>query len=175
MKGLTKFDGFVPLYWDAATGKLFFEVTPGQEMIYVTSLPAGLGSNDIGLDRGQLSGERIVRFDRVGPKVLLTQPNLRYRAVSTTNPAEQRAIAESFATSTLWGFTVAAESDGRVLVDATDFALHDAHGVINALQQTRQGSYRLDATRSALYLPRTRAFPRNSEIEVTLTFTGEPI
>ncbi|HKP28461.1 MAG TPA: zinc-dependent metalloprotease [Gemmatimonadales bacterium] len=174
VKGLTKFDGFIPLYWDAASGKLFFEVTPGQEMIYVVSLPAGLGSNDIGLDRGQLSGERIVRFDRVGPRVLLTQPNLRYRAASTTNPAEQRAIAESFATSTLWGFKVEAESDGKLLVDATDFALRDAHGVIGALQRTRQGSYRLDATRSALYLPRTRAFPRNSEIEVTLTFTGEP-
>ena len=174
VKGLTKFDGFIPLYWDAATGKLFLEVTPGQEMIYVVSLPAGLGSNDIGLDRGQLSGERIVRFDRVGPRVLLTQPNLRYRAASTTNPAEQRAIAESFATSTLWGFKVEAESEGKLLVDATDFALRDAHGVIGALQRTRQGAYHLDATRSALYLPRTRAFPRNSEIEVTLTFTGEP-
>jgi len=173
-KGLTSLPGFVPMYWDAASGKLFLEITPGQEMIYVVSLPAGLGSNDIGLDRGQISGERIVRFDRVGPKVLLTQPNLRYRAASTTNPAEQRAIAESFATSTLWGFKVEAESDGRVLVDGTDFALHDAHGVIGALQRTRQGSYRLDATRSAIYLPRTRAFPRNSEIEVTLTFTGEP-
>jgi hypothetical protein len=173
-KGLTALPGFVPMYWDGATGKLFLEVTPGVEMIYAVSLPAGLGSNDIGLDRGQLSGEKIVRFDRVGPKVLLTQPNLRYRAVSTTNPAEQRAIAESFATSTLWGFKVEAESDGRVLIDATDFALRDAHGVINALQRTRQGTYRLDATRSALYLPRTRAFPRNSEIEVTLTFTGEP-
>ncbi len=173
-KGLTALPGFVPMYWDAATGKLFLEVTPGREMIYVVSLPAGLGSNDIGLDRGQLSGERIVRFDRVGPRVLLTQPNLRYRAVSTSSPSEQRAIAESFGTSTLWGFKVEAESDGRVLVDATDFALRDAHGVIPALQRSRQGTYRLDATRSALYLPRTRAFQRNSEIEVTLTFTGEP-
>lgn len=173
-KGLTKLDGFVPMSWDGATGKLFLEVTPDQEMIYVVSLPAGLGSNDIGLDRGQLSGERIVRFDRVGPKVLLTQPNRRYRAVSTSNPAEVRAITESFATSTLWGFRVEAEGNGRVLVDATDFALRDAHGVIGALQRSRQGTYRLDATRSALYLPRTRAFPRNSEIEVTLTFTGGP-
>jgi hypothetical protein len=174
VKGLTKFDGFIPLYWDATSGKLLLEVTPGQEMIYSVALPAGLGSNDIGLDRGQLSGEKVVRFDRVGPKVLLTQPNLRYRAVSTTNPAEQRAIAESFATSTLWGFKVEAEGDGKVLVDATDFALRDAHDVVGALQRTRQGTYRLDASRSAPYLPRTRAFPRNTEIEVTLTFTGEP-
>jgi len=99
--------------------------------------------------------------------------NLRYRAESTANPAERRAIAESFAASTLWGFRIEAESDGRVLVDASDFALRDAHGVIGALTQARQGTWRLDASRSALHLPRTRAFPKNSEIEVSLTFTGD--
>jgi hypothetical protein len=113
-----------------------------------------------------------VRFERVGPRVLLVEPNTRYRA-ATGNAAERRAVEESFARSVLWGFTVAAEQGGRVLVDATDFALRDAHGVVGALRRARQGDYRLDASRSALYLPRTRGFPRNTEIEVTLTFTGD--
>lgn len=173
-RGMERMDGFIPVYWDGRTGKLYLEVPRlGQEFLYVVSLPVGLGSNDIGLDRGQLGGERVVRFERVGPKLLLVQPNLRYRAESTANPAERRAIAESFASSTLWGFRIEAESDGRVLVDASDFALRDAHGVVGALTQARQGTWRLDPSRSAVHLPRTRAFPKNSEIEVSLTFTGE--
>jgi hypothetical protein len=172
-KGMQKLDGFLPLYWDDASGKLWLEVPQlDQEMIYVVSLPAGLGSNDIGLDRSQLGGERIVKFERVGPKLLLVQPNYEFRAVSD-NPDERRDVAESFAQSVLWGFTVAAETQGRVLVDATDFAVRDVHGVIGALKAARQGDFRLDASRSAVYLPRTKAFPRNSEIEVTLTFTGD--
>ncbi|HEX6042467.1 zinc-dependent metalloprotease [Longimicrobium sp.] len=170
---MEKRDGFLPIYWEASTGKLWMEIPrPGQELIYVVSLPAGVGSNDIGLDRGQLGGERIVRFDRVGPRVLMVQPNQGYRA-TTDNPAERRAVEESFAQSVLWGFTVAAADGDRVLVDATDFVLRDAHGVIPALRRGRQGDYKLDATRSALYLQNTKAFPRNTEIEATITFTGD--
>jgi len=172
-RGMERRDGFLPVYWDASTGKLWMEIPrPGQELIYVVSLPAGIGSNDIGLDRGQLGGERIVRFERVGPRVLMVQPNLGFRA-TTESAAERRAVEESFAQSVLWGFTVAAEEGGRVLVDATDFVLRDAHGVIPALRRARQGDYRLDASRSALYLQNTKGFPRNTEIEATLTFTGD--
>lgn len=172
-RGMEKKDGFLPLYWDAAAGKLWMEIPRmGQEMIYLVSLPAGMGSNDVGLDRGQLGDTRLVRFERTGPRVLMVQPNQGFRAV-TANPDERRDVEDSFAQSVLWGFTAAAEQDGRVLVDATDFALRDAHGVIGTLKQNRQGDYRLDATRSALYLPNVKAFPRNTEIEVTLTFTGD--
>src|SRR3712207_1402403 len=161
---MEKKDGFLPLYWDAAAGKLWLEIPRmGQEMLYQVSLPAGMGSNDVGLDRGQLGDTRIVRFERSGPRVLMVQPNYAFRAV-TQNPDERRDVEESFAQSVLWGFTVAAESDGRVLVDATGFALRDAHGVVPALRRARQGEFRLDATRSALYLPNLKAFPRNSEI-----------
>jgi len=171
-EGMTALDGFLPLYWDATTGKVWLEVPVlEQELIYAVSLTTGVGSNDIGLDRGQLSGERIVRFERVGPRVFLVQPNYSYRAESD-NPDERLAVEEAFAISILWGFAVAAETDGRVLVDASDFVIRDAHGVSGALERSGQGSYQLEPDRSAVYLPRTKAFPRNSEIEVTLTFTG---
>lgn len=173
VRGLQVMDGFVPLYWDAATGRIWMEIPRlEEEMIHVVSLPAGLGSNDIGLDRGQLGGTRIVKFQRIGPRVLMVQPNYRFRA-ERGDAAERRAVEQSFAQSVIWGFTAVAETDGRVLVDATDFVLRDAHGVIGALAGARQGTFRLDASRSALYLDRTRAFPRNSEIEVTLTFTSD--
>lgn len=172
--GLEKIQGYVPLYWDKAQGKMLLEIERwDSDLLYITSLPAGVGSNDIGLDRGQLGRTRLVRFQRIGPKVLLVQANLDYRA-TTGDEAEQRAVRESFAESVIWGFEVMAEEGNRVVVDATNFFLRDSHGVVDRLKNARQGDFRLDATRSAFYLPRTKGFERNSEVEVTLTFTGGP-
>ena len=168
--GMQKFDGYVPLYWDERTGSLFLEIPRlDTEFLFTLGLAAGLGSNDIGLDRGAGGGGRIVSFQRVGPKILLVQPNLSFRS-SSPNPLERKSVEDSFAKSVLWGFTVAAESDGRVLVDGTEFLLRDLTNAANAL---RPGNYRVDRSRSAFYLPRTRAFPRNSEVEMTLTFVNE--
>jgi hypothetical protein len=167
-------EGYLPLLWDEEKGKLYLELARfEEELLYVTSLPAGVGSNDIGLDRGQISGERIVLFRRIGPKVLLVQPNYGFRALSV-NTDERRSVEEAFAQSVLWGFKVEHQESGRVFVDATSFALRDAHGVLRALKEAKQGSYQLDEGRSTVYLPRTKAFPRNTEIEATLTFTGAP-
>jgi len=172
--GMEKFPGFFPFYWDAKAGKIWLEIDKwNTEFLYVESLPAGIGSNDIGLDRGQLGNNDIVRFDRVGPRVLLVAPNYRFRAI-TNNADERLAVKDAFAESTLWGFEVAAEEGSRVLVDATSFFLRDVHQVTNTLQRGQQGTYRLDPTRSAFYLPNTKNFPQNTEVETTLTFTGEP-
>jgi hypothetical protein len=171
--GLQKLDGYFPLHWDSRAGKMWLEVDRWEsEFLYVNSLPAGLGSNDVGLDRGQLGGRRVVRFERAGPRVLLLERNYDFRARSD-NPDERRAVADAFAESAIWGFEIAAEEGTRVLVDATSFFLRDAHDVIGTLRRAQQGQYRLDATRCAFYLPRTKNFPRNTEVEVTLTFAGE--
>jgi len=171
--GAERWPGYFNLYWDGKAGKLWLEVDKfGTEFLYQTGLTAGVGSNDIGLDRGQPGQTRIVRIERSGPKVLLVQENLEYRAV-TADEDERRAVRESFAESALWGFQVAAEAQDRVLVDATDFFLRDAHGVSATLQRNKQGAYKLDASRCAIYLPRTKNFPLNTEVEATLTFAGE--
>ena len=167
---MQKLDGFVPLYWDGQSGTLWLEISRFDiDFLYTTGLAAGLGSNDIGLDRGQAGRGRLVSFQRVGPKILLTHNNESFRS-SSLNPAERKSVEDSFAKSVLWGFNVAAETNGRVLVDATDFFLRDGHGAGNAL---RPGTYRVDRTRSAVYMPRTKSFPKNTEIEVTLTFANE--
>jgi hypothetical protein len=169
-KGLQKLDGFVPLYWDSRAGTLWLEIGRfDTELLYVTALSAGLGSNDLGLDRGQLGGEHVVSFRRVGPKVLMVEPNYAFRAL-TDNADERRAVREGFASSVLWGFTVGAETDGRVLVDATELLLRDVHGVT---QRLRPATYRVDTRRSAVNMERTKAFPKNSEIDVLLTFVSE--
>lgn len=172
VKDFKKFDGYVPFYWDDKNGKIWLQINPAEkEFLYVTSLPAGLGSNDIGLDRGLLGEDRIVKFSRVGPKVLLVQPNYNYRA-SATDSREKAAVEQSFAQSILWGFTVEAETGNEVLIDATEFLLRDAMKVSSRLKGMRQGNYSLDKTRSALYLPRTKNFPLNTEWEATITFTN---
>src|SRR6266446_6223409 len=171
--GAQKLPGYFNLYWDAKQGKLWLEIDKwSSEFLYQSGLPAGIGSNDIGLDRGQLGATRIVRFERSGPKVLLIQENLDYRAVSN-DPDERRAVHDSFAESALWGFTVAAEEKDHALVDATDFFLRDAHGIPAALRRAKQGAYRLDGARCAIYLPLTKNFPLNTEVEATLTFAGD--
>lgn len=164
---MERMDGFLPIYWDEATGSLWLEI--GQwdtDILHATGIGAGLGSNDIGIDRGQTAGSRIVRFHRVGPKVLMTQPNYDFRATSDS-PAERRAVEDAFAPSTLWGFTVGAATGDRVLVDITPFLLQDVAGFA---QRMRPGTYRLDQGRSAVYLPMVMNFPENTEMEASLTF-----
>jgi uncharacterized protein DUF4953/uncharacterized protein DUF5117 len=168
-----KLPGYFNLYWDAKAGKLWLAIDKwNTEFLYQSGLSAGIGSNDIGLDRGQLGATRIVRFERSGNKVLLVQENLDYRAV-TSDPDEQRAVKESFAESVLAGFTVAAEENNAALVDATDFFLRDAHNVPETLRRAKQGSFHVDQARSAIYLPMTKNFPLNTEVEATLTFAGD--
>lgn len=169
--GMKKFPGYFEFYYDEKQDKIFLVIDKlNTEFLYVESLTAGIGSNDIGLDRNQLGRERVVKFDRRGPKVLLTELNYSYRAISQ-DAAERKAVEEAFAQSVLWGFSVVAEEPGKLLVDASDFFLQDAHDVMGTLRNMQQGNYSLDKSRSAFYMPRTKNFPANSEFEVTLTFT----
>ncbi len=171
-EGMVRMEGFVDLYWDQGTGHLFLEIGRfGEEMLYQVSLASGLGSNSIGLDRGQLGGTHLLRAERVGPRVLLVERNFGFRALSD-NPDEVRAVEEAFTPSVFWGFEVEAESDGRVLVDATDFFLRDTHRASQRINQADEGDFALDASRSVFHLPRTRSFPKNSEVETLLTFTS---
>ncbi|HEX8472565.1 MAG TPA: zinc-dependent metalloprotease [Pyrinomonadaceae bacterium] len=170
---LERLDGFLPLYWNAEEGKLYMEISRfNNELLYQVSLPTGVGSNPIGLDRGQLGDTRVAFFERIANKVLLIEPNQRFRALSD-NAAERRAVEESFARSVIWGFKVEATEGERVLVDATSFFIRDAHGVSDRLRQTNQGRFNLDESRSAFYRQKTKNFPQNTEVETTLTFTSD--
>ncbi|MEO6630952.1 MAG: DUF5117 domain-containing protein, partial [Mucilaginibacter sp.] len=169
-KNLTRYAGYFNFYWDESTGRVLLEVDKlNTEFLYVNSLPAGIGSNDLGLDRGQIGDSRIVKFVKSGPKLLLVQPNYAYRAISN-NADERKSVEEAFAQSVLWGFKAEAQEDGKVLIDFTPFLLRDAHHVADRLGS--QGSYSFDESRSAVYMPNTKAFPDNSEFEATITLAG---
>jgi hypothetical protein len=168
--GMRKLDGYFPLYWDGRTGSMFMEISRfDSDFLYSNGLSAGLGSNDIGLDRGRGGQGRVVQFQRVGPRVMMIQANQSFRS-SARNPLERKAVEDSFARSILWGFEALAESGGRVLVNATDFFLRDVNGAAGSL---RPGNYRVDRTRSAFHLPNTKNFPKNTEVDMVLTFVNE--
>ena len=172
-RGMQWQPGFVPLYYDADTGRVYLLLDgSNRELLYQGSLARGVGSNDIGLDRGQLgSRTALVTFEPAGDKVLLKQINLRYRADSN-NRAERSAVQQAFASSVLWGFPLVARDGERRLVDATEFLLRDSHGVARRLEERGEGSYAIDVSRSAVFVPRTRAFPRNTELEAQITLAG---
>ncbi|MFD2568007.1 zinc-dependent metalloprotease [Pseudotenacibaculum haliotis] len=172
-KNVQKFEGYFTFYYDESKDKIFLEVDKiDQEFLYVNSLSEGVGSNDIGLDRGQLGGERVVKFQKAGNKLLLVQPNLDYRAI-TDNIEEKKSVKEAFAKSVLHGFKIEKTEGGKYLVDASLFFMRDAHGVSDRLSGSGQGSYSLDKTKSAFNLERTKAFPKNVEFDVLLTFKGK--
>src|ERR1700749_2527618 len=173
-KGLTKYTGYFNFYWNEKTGQILLEVNRlNDEFLYVNSLPAGVGSNDLGMDRGQIGNSRIVKFVKIGNKVLLVQPNYNYRAVSN-NADERKSVEEAFAQSVIWGFKVEAQDSSRVLIDLTHFLLRDSHQLARKLGNSNQGNFHADESRSAMYLPSTKSFPDNSEFEaiITLAVTG---
>ena len=173
-KTITKHEGYVTFYYDESTDKIFLQIENlHQEFLYVNSLSEGIGSNDIGLDRGQLGNTRIVKFMKAGNKLLLIQPNQDYRAI-TDNLEEKKSVEQAFAKSVIHGFVIKETNQGKYLVDATSFFMRDAHGVQGRLSARKQGSYSLDKTRSAISLDRTKAFPKNVEFDVMLTFKGSP-
>ena len=169
---MTKKEGFVPFYLDEEKGKIYLEINSlNQELLYVNTLTSGIGSNDIGLDRGQLGETRVIEFRKAGNKILMVHKNYDYRAY-TKNAYEAKSIQDAFAESTLWGFEVVKTEGATYLVDATNFYLQDVHGVSETLARSKQGNYKVDASRSALYYPSTKNFPKNTEVEATITLTG---
>ncbi|MGB2192827.1 MAG: DUF5117 domain-containing protein, partial [Luminiphilus sp.] len=166
--------GFLPLYWHPDRGDLHADIGGlDGPLIYYTGLSQGVGSNDLGLDRGRLGDTHLVRFERVGSKVLLKALNTRYVARSEST-AERAAVEEAFAQSVLWGFEVAAEGDGQLIIDLTEFVQRDAMALGRWLKAQGEGTYRVEPSRSVVHLPRTRSFPDNTEVDALLTYTGEP-
>ncbi|MBT8401851.1 MAG: DUF5117 domain-containing protein, partial [Rhodothermia bacterium] len=172
-QGLDARTGLFTVYWDNAGGRIWLEIREfDSDFLYMESLPYGLGSNDIGLDRGQLGDRFIVRFERYGPRVLLVAPNMKYRTLGAPR-AEARSVREAFADGVVWAFEVAAESEGGVLVDATDFVVRDAHGVVAQLKSAGQGAFIFDRDRSTPVPDMLKSFPDNTELEARLTFTSD--
>ena len=172
-KDCTSYEGYFTFYWQEKSGKVFLLVDRwDEEFLYVNSLTGGVGSNDLGLDRNQLGSDRIVKFVRSGPKVLLLQPNYEYRAVSD-NAEERQSVADAFAQSVVFGFKAVAKTDDQLLIDLTPFLLRDAHDVAGRLKARKQGNYKVDAKRSMVNVERCKSFPQNTEFDALVSLSGD--
>ena len=171
----TDYEGFMNFSYNNDSGKIILEIKNlDSEFMYINSLSRGVGNNDLGLDRGQLGNSRVVYFTKRGNKILLIQPNLRYVS-NSSNYLENKAVEEAFARSVLFGFDIIEKSNDSYKIDITSFLISDAHGVSQRLKYSNSGSYTLNKSMSAIDLDRTKAFPKNIEFDVLLTFTGNPL
>ena len=170
---IEKFKGFFDFTYNQSKDKIFLHVDKlDYEFLYIGSLASGVGSNDIGLDRGQLGSERLVKFVKKGNKLLLIEPNLYYRA-ETENKSEKKSVEQAFAKSVIFGFEIIESKEDSYLIDITPFLMYDRHGVAKRLRDSKQGSYKVDKSKSAIEIENTKAFPENVEFEALLTFSGE--
>lgn len=172
-KDMTHHAGFVDFYWQDTSGKIFIKVSDFEkDFLYVNYLQSGVGSNDIGLDRGQIGDTRVVHFKRLGNKVMLIQPNQSFRAHSD-NALERQAVADGFAQSVLWGGDVVAETGGSVLLDISQWLMRDSQDIAGRLSQMKEGSFSVDKNRSAIYMDNSKNFPDNTEFEALITLQGK--
>jgi hypothetical protein len=170
--GLQRADGFVPFYWDAGRGRVLMEVPAfDEDVLYYISAATGGGSVEMSFDRGIMDSS-VIHFHRSGPRVLVVQQNLRYRALEGQDALVEN-VRDSFPSSVLASLPVEADEGGRVLVDATPLFIRDAADVVGDLRRASQGTYRFDAARSGFYPARMKAFPDNTEIETILTFASD--
>ena len=173
LKDMLKHEGFIDFYWDESQGKIYLNISSlNQELIYINYLSAGVGSNDIGLDRGQIGGTKIVAFIKKGSKILMIQPNYKFRAISE-NKDEKKSVEDAFARSVVWGFDIVANNKNTYVIDATPFLLRDSHGIINRLKRQQQGNFNVDKKSSSFDNLNSKNFPFNTELESFLTFRGQ--
>lgn len=164
--------GFLPVWRDADKGRLLLAVSElDSPFLLASSLPYGLGSNDVGLDRGQPGEVKLVRFQKRGARLFLVEDNTAYTA-SSTNGDERASAVQAFAAAVIWSGDILAADGGKYLVDFSSFLLADQHGIARRLASARQGSYSINATRSAVLAEQAKSFPDNTELEAELTFAG---
>jgi hypothetical protein len=170
--GFERRDGFIPAYVDAKSGKLLLELPRDSvRALLLVTQATGFGSNPIGIDRGASDEAQIVRFERDGERAVAVLENWRYRSSASSNSAHQRSVVEAFPASTIAALPILAEEHGRLLVDATDFAVRDWTDVSGTMARSQQGNYVVARDRSGINRTLTKGFPENTEIDVSLTFT----
>lgn len=169
-------EGFVPLYVDESDGRILARLSPGEDgdfgrMIYAARMTSGLGSNPVGIDRGRGTSGEILRFFRVNDRIFAEFENTRYRAIGAGED-ETNATRQSFARSIIWSTDILAQEGDDVLIDLSGFLTRDPVDTIGILSNSGQGSFSIDAGRSAPLTGSVLVFPENVEIDSLLTLSG---
>lgn len=182
-------DGFVPIYWDARRGELLFEIAPNaldRDFLYYTALGTGVGSTEMFADRSSFGAQAEIRFSRIGPRVMVMQRNMQFRAENGSD-ALKGSVHMSFPSSILAALPIEAEENGTLIVNANSLVVRDAFDLLGQIRQPSRAiggqvirqqnpnaaAWRMDEARSTIDLDHTKNFPRNTEIEAFITFTTE--
>jgi hypothetical protein len=169
---MSRADGYVPFWWDAARGRVLMEIPAfDEDILYYVSAATNPGSVEAPFDRGIVSSA-VIHFTRSGGKVVVNQINLKFRAVNGTAKT-QEGVADSFPTSVLAVLPVESDTGGKVVVDATPLFMRDAAGITAAFKRAKFGDFKFDPARSVFYPKRMKAFPENTEIETISTYTSD--
>ncbi|MCB1635905.1 MAG: DUF5117 domain-containing protein, partial [Xanthomonadales bacterium] len=169
--GLSRQPGLIDLYPGASDNRILAGIPTGERLLLVSALPGSLGSNEVGLDRNQLSAPRLVSFRRIGDRLALIQHNTAFTARSS-DAAERAAVTDAFAESVLWTGPLLGQRDERAIVDLSSLLVLDLHGAVASLKAAEQGDHSLDVQRSLALPEAARSFPDNAEFEALLTFAG---
>lgn len=164
--------------------ELFLDLKPenfNKPYIIMPSIAKGIGGEAFA---GRVYDPLVVIFKRVGKRVLWITPNHRF--VADKNSAEAASLSISVADSVLLATPIVAEDPaGQHVVIPPGIFLSDFEGIGADLGRaistpslpgllviSIRPTFSVDATKS--YYVETKAFPRNDEISVNLTFNGPP-
>ncbi len=140
--------------------------------VYIAQVETGLGSAAVGVDRGAWLMNGIIRFRRIGGKVVAELENQTFVAPGGS-AAEQAAVANSFSNATLWvGDIAETKADGSFTFDFAPFLAMDHFGFARQLGGDAN-RYTLDARRSLADPAKVKVFPRNAEFSALLSFTSD--
>jgi uncharacterized protein DUF5117 len=179
IKKLKRVEGFLPTYKDDVSGKIYIEIPEngGPDLLFESILTSGIGSRDItnsgadALDRGKFGNSGLVAFRHFGSHVLLIQRNTNYYTPDSDLGLSQDA-GLSFPNAVLSSMDIVCPGEKALIVDATDFFLHDWIDIPSVMKSANQGNYTFDHDHSALDLARSHTTAESLEVDSFLIFTS---
>lgn len=148
--------------------KVYYEIPKselGKEFLWVsqiarTTLGAGYG--------GQAAGNRVVRWERKGNRILLR--NIAYDVVADPKLPVSRAVQAANNDTIIMAFNIEAfGKDDSAVIDVTRLFTNE---VTEFSARTRLRARGFDQSRS--FIEKTKSFPTNIEVEVSQTYTSPP-
>jgi hypothetical protein len=147
--------------------RLLYEIpsnTLGREFLWVsqiarTTLGAGYG--------GQAAGNRVVKWERRGDRILLRA--VSYEVIADPASPIAKAVDAANNNPIIMAFNVEAEKDGNPVIDVTRLFTTD---VTEFSGRTRVGARSFDNSRS--FVERAVSFPENIEVQATHTYNNPP-
>ena len=147
--------------------RVYYEIPKdklGREFLWVsqiarTTLGAGYG--------GQAAGNRVVKWERRGDRIMLKA--ISYDVVADPTTPIAKAVEAANNSPIVMAFNVEAEREGNPVIEVTRLFTTD---VPEFSGRTRVGARAFDANRS--FVERAVSFPENIEIEATHTYNNPP-